>query len=233
MQIKESPSGSLEMAAKEFCDLMSEKSRVTLSHFGISGSLLLGLATDASDVDVVVYGKQESLRAYDAIAELRKQGHRLAPYDGKMISRIVQQRWGDTGIDLSSLIDLERSKLLHGMFDSREYFLRLVRDSPTRAESDAFFRPLGTAVIRGVVTDDSDSMFTPCRYGLEESRTLLGVPGPVIELFSYRGKFTEHVRRGQLIEARGKLENVKLDEESYMRIILGGPRDYLIPKDGK
>lgn len=229
--ITESPSAPLEKATGEFCDLVSERSGVALTHFGVSGSILLGLATDTSDIDIIVYGQQESLRVYDALPELRKQGQRLAPYDDVTISRIVQSRWGDTGIDLSRFLDLERSKLLHGMFDNREYFLRLVRDSPTPVESDAFFKPLGTAIVRGTVTEDSESVFTPCRYGINESRTLLGVPGPVTELFSYRGKFTEHVRKGQSFEARGKLENVKLDEESYMRIILGGPRDYLIPKE--
>jgi predicted nucleotidyltransferase len=52
----------------------------------------------------------------------------------------------------------------------------------------------------------------------------------VTELMSFRGKFTEQTKKGDLVEFRGTLEEVKqVNQKKYFRVILGGTGDYLIP----
>ena len=46
---------------------------------------------------------------------------------------------------------------------------------------------------------------------------------------SYRGKFTEQVKVGDKIKARGTLERVNQENKIFHRLILGGKGDYLIP----
>jgi predicted nucleotidyltransferase len=50
----------------------------------------------------------------------------------------------------------------------------------------------------------------------------------VTELLSFRGKFTEMTRVGDVVEARGALEVVGGEEKRY-RVVLGGKGDYLVP----
>jgi len=46
---------------------------------------------------------------------------------------------------------------------------------------------------------------------------------------SYRGKFTEQAREGEVIEARGTLEKVEYRDRITHRLMMGGRGDYLIP----
>ena len=50
----------------------------------------------------------------------------------------------------------------------------------------------------------------------------------VSQLKRYRGKFTEQVKQGDRIHARGTLEKVESDGATFYRLVLGGRGDYLL-----
>jgi predicted nucleotidyltransferase len=189
---------------------------------GVSGSLLIGLQRPESDVDLNVYGAAEGMRVYEALRRLRKELDWVKPYDDSTVQPVLEARWGGSGIDLEKLRDIEKSKVLHGLVCGRDYFMRLIRDR----EEDETSRPLGAVTVRATVADAEGSIYTPCLYRVEGAEAH---GHAVTELLSYRGKFTEMVAEGHVVEARGTLEEAVLGGKKRHRVVLGARGDYLAP----
>jgi predicted nucleotidyltransferase len=227
-QILSSPQSGLEIEISRFVNAVSNESGVDSKHMGVSGSVLIDLATSSSDLDVIVYGKERGLRAYEGIAALRNRGSYLRPYDADSVSEVVKSRWGDTGLELHKLFPLEERKVLHGLAHERDYFVRLVL-RPDEVEADSLSRPLGRVRLRALVTDAVEGIYTPCRYRIETRSIEPPLHGDVTELFSFRGKFTEQADEGMEVEARGMLEEVVYPDRTVYRVVLGSRGDYLVP----
>jgi predicted nucleotidyltransferase len=229
LELIEEPASDLEVATAKFVSTLSSESRVRLEEFGVSGSLLIGLDRPNSDVDVVVYGLDAGRDVYEALRRLRESPEWIRPYDSETVMGVVSNRWGDTGIDLEKYISREVGKVLHGLVDDREYFVRLVL-KPWEYERERISRPLGRAVLRATIDESGCSIFTPCIYRVENcSYVDQGRKPGVIRLVSYRGKFTEQAEEGDLVEARGTLEEVYYKDRTIYRLMLGGRGDYLVP----
>jgi predicted nucleotidyltransferase len=215
----------LEATVRRLVEALSRGSGVPASSFGVSGSLLIGLHREGSDVDLNVYGVEEGRSVYEALRLLRGEGAWVQPYDAETVRVVLQERWGGAGVNLEAMAGLEARKVLHGRVEGRDYFMRLLRPEPDSAPS----APVGEAVFRARVTDSTYSIFTPCSYKLGEIEPLepRGL-GRVGEAVSYRGKFTEQAAAGDLVEIRGTLERVG-GPRGRLRVVLGGGHDYMLP----
>ena len=163
------------------------------------------------------------------MAALRERGGWIRPYDSESVRGVAVNRWGDTGLGIEDLSRLESGKVLHGVVDGRDYFIRLVRE-PDASEEEEVSRPMGAVVLRGTIVGADDSIYTPCSYDVEGCSFKGG--GPDVEvgrLMSFRGKFTEQASRGDVVEARGTLEEVVSEGHTYHRVMLGRRGDYLFP----
>lgn len=181
----------LEKISFDFCILLSEMSRIPLSSFGISGSLLVGLSEKGSDIDIVVYGRKSGLSVFSALEKLRKRGIARA-FSGKPLEDMCKFRWGHVTDRLKTI---ESQKLLHGTFEGTPYFVRLLR-KPRRER----FKQLGLTRIKGKVVDRNESIFTPCMYGIKSKKAQ--------RLFSYRGRYCEHLKVGDRFSVKARLEEV-------------------------
>jgi predicted nucleotidyltransferase len=229
--ILESPQTEVESIVARFASAISREGGVPLGNMGVSGSVLVGLASSTSDVDLIVYGRESGLRVYEAVRALREREGWVRPYDGESVRSVAVNRWGDTGLVLEKLSRLEAEKVLHGLVDGRDYFIRLVREPDASEEGEAS-KPLGTVVLRGTVVGADDSIYTPCSYEVEGCSFKGGEPDvDVARLVSFRGKFTEQAFEGDAVEARGTLEEVVSGGFSYHRVMLGRRGDYLLPVD--
>lgn len=216
----------VERVLTDFVKALSEKSGVPTASFGVSGSLLIGLQTESSDIDINVYGQSEARRVYDSLVELIETLDWVRPLEGELFDSVLKSRWRDTGLSLGLFSRIESSKVLHGIVQGREYFVRLLI-----SDDDYVSEPIRRATIRARVTDDSKSIFNPCIYGVTQVSGDTG--SQVTELKSYRGKFTEQAHEGDLVEALGTLEKVQGKDGVYYRLMLGASGDYLLPLDSK
>jgi predicted nucleotidyltransferase len=142
----------------------------------------------------------------------------------------MENRWGDTDLDPEKMVDIEIRKVLHGMVNGRDYFVRLVR-KPREFDRETTSTPLRRAVLTATIANAKESVFTPCTYHVEDCTYLDGASGAeVIQLVSYRGKFTEQAWEGDTVEARGTVEEATYREGTIFRLMLGGRGDYLYPK---
>ena len=229
--ILESPRTDVESTVARFASAINREGGVPLGDMGVSGSVLVDLATSTSDVDLIVYGRDSGRRVYEAVRALREREGWVRPYDGESVRGVAVNRWGDTGLDIEELSALESGKVLHGLVDGRDYFIRLVRESDTSEEGEVS-RPLGTVVLRGTVVGTDDSIYTPCSYEVEGcSSEGVGPDVDVDRLVSFRGKFTEQAVKGDVVEARGTLEEVVSGGLTYYRVMLGRRGDYMFPVD--
>ncbi len=221
----------IEKLTLELSEKIIEESGIDRDRLGVSGSILVKLQKPGSDIDLMGYGKDEGWKIRSAMENLRERYPRVCAYDWEGSLEMAEFRWGKTGLPLEPFARIEGEKALHGLIGGRDFFIRLVKDPiDIDAKYGEFsYSPVGEAKIRGVVSGDKDSIFTPNHYEVEKTRTIEGDSFRVEKLSSYRGRFTEQAVEGDEIVARGRVERVSRKKEKCYRMILGRPEDYLLP----
>ncbi|WP_309492492.1 nucleotidyltransferase domain-containing protein [Candidatus Hecatella orcuttiae] len=211
-----------------------EAAGIPLSDLGVSGSVMLGLHSSTSDIDLVIYGEENCRKAYRVLSQLRgKEGAPIQPFTDGELAGLYQSRVADTPMDFELFLQVEKRKVLQGKFCGRGYSLRLLKKRGELGEEYGAvkYRPLGSVEIEAVVAEDGEAVFTPCRYLLEEVSFLRGeAPGLVAEIVSHRGRFCEQARRWEKIRVLGKLEKVVSSERERFRLLVGSaPGDFFFP----
>jgi len=227
--------GELERKAVRLAESLKETADIPWSAVGISGSVLVGLCTRRSDVDPVVYGVENCRRAYAALENLLEDdSSQFKPYSRAELQTLFDFRSKDTKMRFEDFALVETRKAFQGKFNGTDYFIRFVKDWSQINEQygDVCYKNCGYAKITATVADDSEALFTPCTYRIENVKVAEGPElEPIREIVSFRGRFCEQARKGEAVTAQGKIERVtdSRKEQAYYRIILGNkPSDYMV-----
>jgi len=226
----------VEMDAVEFIQLLQDLSNVNFEKMGISGSILVGLHKENSDIDVLVYGKENCLSVHAALEEEMEKGSGpILKYDLKGLKKLYKFRSKDTWMPLEEFIRMERRKFMQGKYKGRDFFMRFLLDWDEIDEDygDRIYIPSGYAKIKARIMDDSESIFTPCRYLIDNVKILEGTEvSSLKEIVSFRGRFCEQAQKDEKVVAQGKVEKVvEKDGTEFFRLILGAkPSDFMISK---
>ncbi len=201
---------------------------------GVSGSVLARLYRESSDIDIVVYGVDSGRRVYEYLKTVVPYGEKgYRQYGSKDIERLYKSRSLETPIPLETLLEQERRRVLEGIYRGREYFIRLVRyPKPFEEYGMVIYRKLGRAVLKLRVIDASKSIYTPCTYRVETIDCIDGVCYSVEEVYSLRGRFNEIASDGDIVVAKGYVEELlyRYSGERTYRLYLGHPGDYMVVK---
>ena len=222
--------------ALAFASDLRQAAGVAWNGLGISGSLLIGVHTPRSDLDVTVYGTRNSWAVHRALKKLVAAGSGpIRKFDQQGVEALYTERVADTRMSFDDFVKAEKDKVTQGQFRGRTYFMRFLREPAEAAESygDFHYTPVGRAGIRATVTDAGESIFTPCRYRLAAAHSVEGTSvKDVAELVSYRGRFCEQAQAGDMIRARGTLERVQAqDGRVWHRLLLGNHPDDIMLVD--
>jgi len=226
---------SMEEDALELVNLLKSATDLPSTKFGISGSLLVDLHGENSDIDLTVYGVRESRRVLEALkgSECKKL---LERYDKAGIRRLYEARSMQNSMSFSAFLMHEKRKFLEGRFGRRDYFIRCVKDWSEIEEKygDRYYYPLGSSIIHAVVDDDSENILTPCVYKVSQAKVLLGKKRAVpAQIVSFRGRFCEQAFKGERVQARGRVEKVVDKNGEWYRMVIGESlRDHLIKVGG-
>jgi predicted nucleotidyltransferase len=227
--------GVLEKKALRLTISLKEEAHIPWNAVGISGSILVNLYTAASDIDPIIYGVDNCRKAYAALEQLlNMKGSHFKPYSREELTTLFDFRSKDTQMSFEDFARVESRKAFQGKYDGTDFFVRFVKNHHEIQEEygDIHYKNCGYAKIAATIEGDSESIFTPCTYKLEDSVLLEGPKiGTISEIVSFRGRFCVQGKKGEAIIAQGKVEHVlnkKENMENY-RIILGNsPSDYMI-----
>ena len=212
----------------QLAELLVDNSGISWESIGVTGSQLVGLSTDRSDIDLVVYGEHAARQVYSCMRHVFNESPKLKRYSGKMLEKHAIFRWGEQNPDILTLKNIEGEKYLQGVYDDVEFFIRLVK-YPSDLEikyGDYHFQTIGIESTKCRVVDSIEAIFTPCMYTVECD----SIPD-LREIVSYRGRYTEHASDGMKIKVRGKIELVvEKDGNQYKRLVLGeSSNDFMLP----
>lgn len=196
---------------------------------GVSGSILLGLDTPKSDIDLVIYGVEAGERAYRLLRELRAEGV-LKPV--KSLDWIVETR-RDSATPPEKWLELESRKILTGVFGERLYSLKIVPlPSEYWERLTQRVRCIGRSRLVCRVTGSRLGLATPNLYTVDVLEVLRGTEEAydASQVMSMRSRFSELARDGDVVEVEGRLEEVTTDGRIIRVFVGNSDEDEFIPR---
>jgi predicted nucleotidyltransferase len=221
------PANPVEEDALALAELLQRASGVPRSSLGVSGSVMLGTHRHDSDLDLLVYGETSGKSVHRALDDLLREAGGLVRWlDQDELRELHAAHRPDTPLTFHDFARLQRRKVNEGRYRDRAFFLRFVKQPEEFGEryGERRYQFVGRATVRATVHDDSDAIFTPCCYGVRKVAVL---EGPQVddlrEIVSFRGRFSDQLRTGEVAEATGTIEWVVQEAgESYHRLVVGG-----------
>jgi predicted nucleotidyltransferase len=228
----------LERKSADLAVLISEKSGVPIKYFGITGSLLLDIHQDFSDIDLTVYGTKNSRVVKEALIQIYQE-------DGLQIRRFDEEKTKEWCLNKVKMFPLSyeeaggilRRKWGRGLFQDTMFSIHPVKldEEVSEKYGDRIFKPEGTAKIEATVSDASEAEFLPSVYKVEDARTIEGSEAKdIYEVTSYEGLYSGIAEKSDRISTYGKLERVtEKSGVEYRRILVGSQEakgtDYIKP----
>lgn len=178
---------------------------------GVTGSVLIGFQTDNSDIDLVVYGRDNFFKARDLI----KQG-----LENDFIQDLDHAAWvdsydrRDSALSFDEYVFHEKRKFNKFLYQGTKVDLSLVLNEEETVLEESSFIKLSKVVLQARVIDDSKSFDLPARYFIDNPE--------FTEVVCYTATYTGQAKQGELIEISGVIEINVTDEK---RILVGTSRE--------
>lgn len=178
---------------------------------GLTGSLLLNAQTDASDIDLTVYGRDDFFHTRKVIADLIKAD------DLKPLARndwLEAYRRRDCSLDFETYYWHEQRKLNKCIAVSSKVDISMI---PSRDELPAVNEPcnkMGHETLSATVVNDQYAYDFPARYSIDHEH--------IDEVVVYTATYTGQAVKGEMIEASGVLEQ---SASGKKRLVVGTSRE--------
>lgn len=217
-ELVEKPRDALEAKVARLAELFS--SAVPASKLGVTGSLLPRLHLPSSDIDLVVYGSENHLRARRFLAELLEAREGVREPSQEEWRRAYEKRFPvEKTLSFSEFLWHERRKFHRASFEGTVFDLLLVREHAKERWGGESYRQLGRAEIICTVRDARFAFDYPARYAVSCDGC------DVEEVVAYTHTYAGQAFEGERILARGHLEEVSSRRRSYLRLVVGTTRE--------
>jgi predicted nucleotidyltransferase len=220
---------SLQQKLVRFTRFLEETSGVPEESFGVTGSLLLDIHQPKfSDLDVTVYGAKDSWLLHKALSENRDSETPMKRLGGKALKEWCIRKAKQYPLSPAEALKIYERKWNLGVFEDKWVSIHPVKlESEVTGEyGKSIYHPCGQATIRAVVRGNTNCLFLPSVYQLEEVEVLEGpLLGRVTEVVSYESLYDSLAENGETIQAKGKLERVteKGSSREHYRVLVGSP----------
>ncbi|MCX8175951.1 MAG: hypothetical protein N3E48_01810, partial [Candidatus Bathyarchaeota archaeon] len=218
----------LENKALKLILKLSEVSGVSAKFFGITGSILLKIHNpDFSDVDITVYGLDNSLKVKEAVLDLYKDSSSgLSKFTGKILQDWCSDKAKLYPLTVDEARELYRRIWNRGIFEEKMFSIHPVRLSSEVREKygEKIVHQKDLVDVDVKILDVEESIFMPSTYKVEEAVcNLPKVKVDIDEVVSYEGLYCGIFSEGEWVNVRGVLEEVedKRSGKSYFRVVVG------------
>jgi len=199
---------SLQRTILKFITMLSHESSIDMEDFGVHGSVALNMHTSKSDMDIVVYGSQNFRKLEKTIEKLVEDGTLSYVFNNRLdAARRFKGRYMGKIFMYNAIRRQEELTLKYGMYR---------------------FTPLTPLKFDCTVKDDSEAMFRPAIYKIEDYRpanfssalSREKIPRLVVSMI---GCYRNVAKQGRRIKASGMLEEVENTEtgEIFHQVVVG------------
>jgi predicted nucleotidyltransferase len=199
---------ALQQLTLDFVTLLSGESGIHMRDFGVHGSVALGMHTSGSDIDIVVYGSRNFRRLEKTVDRLVQNG---------MLSYVFSNR-------------LDAARRFKGRYANKIFMYNAIRrpEEVTVKYGEFRYKPLVPVEFRCRVKDDSEAMFRPTIYKIEDCQPIAGASRLPVEqtpqlVISMIGCYRNIARKGDEISVSGMLERVQslLTDNVFHQVVVG------------
>lgn len=221
---------NVEKYSKSLCELFINKGGISKNSIGITGSSMVGLDKDDSDIDIIVYGTETGLNFQENLNLLLDESNNFRKYNLKEFRSHYTWRVGGSDILFEDFMKSEQRKLHQGKYRNCDYFIRYVK-SPEDWNGDFYdyqYKNFGRIKLKAKILDSKDSIFTPCSYKIKplkvlDKKSVLNKVKlkDILVINSFRARFCEHAKDGEIVLVEGKIEKVNYKNRlEYYRVLL-------------
>lgn len=229
----------LEQDLVELVNYLSEISGIDLKYFGISGSILLNIHNPKySDIDLMIYGRDNSFKLLSIIDQVINEGVISLP-DRRMLKTWSYEVSKHHPLTLKEAMRLYVERKTRLIFKGKRIFsLHPARLDNEILENygDRVYIPMCLVKIKGKVKDDSDSLFLPATYIVDDVKIIEGdFEGEIREVTTFEGLYSALLKKGEEFIAYGKVEKVVETKtgKTHYRLVVGSAeakgKDYIKP----
>ncbi|AXI25471.1 hypothetical protein CFE53_04725 [Methanofervidicoccus sp. A16] len=205
-------------------------------YMGVSGSTLLRLNSENSDIDFVIYGMKnhrtarEILRSIFEDEKYSKYREIIKPLSEEHWKKVYNKRIKDNTISYQEFLRHEIRKYNRGLIENTTFDILATRDWDEIEDNwNTIYRNLGPVEIEALVVNDDYIFDSPGIYKVEDVRILEGrdkhLAPSIKEVVSFTHTYAGQAFKGERIVVRGKLEKVITTKGEYMRVVVGTSRE--------
>ena len=242
LDIIKEPKDELELLVKELVQELSSLADVDVNNFGITGSILLNIHNpEISDIDLVIYGHENVLKAKQILERELERGSEFRRIPESVLKYLIENaKKVVPSLSRNEIERIYKSTIWRGMYRGKIFTIHPVKLENEVQESygDKLYRGVGEVLIKAKIIDDSESIYLPSIYKVSDVKFLQGESSNVNieEIVSYEGFYRGIARKNDYVYVYGKLERVidKKRDYEYYRVVIGSMelrgRDYIRPE---
>ena len=162
----------------DLIEIFKENTNIELGSIGLTGSGLVGLSGDVSDIDLTIYGIEETKKVRNLLKKILITENftglygdisQIHPYSDKQLKKHYDFRAKSFNIPIKNFIFYEKRKLHQFYFDETEVFIRYLKFNRSENRhfdkfNEYYYGYVGRIELNAILRDIKDSMFTPASY---------------------------------------------------------------------
>lgn len=209
--------------------IFHREAQISYENMGVTGSTLLNLQNNTtSDIDFIVFGKDNHKRARELFSKLKED--KYSPLDkisGKYWKQVYDKRIKDDSMTLEEFMWYESRKNNRGLIKGTLFDILFTKNpDEIKDDDEIFFRPLKRMKIKCKISDDTESYDTPATYNVSEVEILEGIQVNIEKILSFTHTYTGIVKNNERIIASGVCEEVThKDSSKTYNLIVGTTRE--------
>jgi len=190
------------------CELFGQHG-LDLTQAGVTGSILIGVQNQASDIDLVCYGREVFHQCRAITQELIESG-RLQALNDQDWQQSYQRRSCD--LSFENYVWHERRKCNKAVINGRKFDLSFIDDCTNPQVIN--YQKCGAITLQCRVIDDFHAFDYPAEFKIDDRQ--------IGSIVSFTATYTGQAVSGEMVEVSGVLEQ---SEQGVKRIVVGSSRE--------